>query len=127
MSRELLSIKKLYGQLLKARPTVFPIAGERLVVPNTHGVYVIFSPKGVVLHVGRTVRGTKGLKRRLYNHLHGGSSFTNQFLRGKGSKLRGTHTFTFVEVSSARTRALLEAFAVGNLCPKHLGVGENAA
>lgn len=127
MARELVRIQKLYKRLLNSQPTVFPLAGARLVVPNTHGVYVIYSPRGAVLHVGRTVRGTKGLRRRLYNHLHGGSSFANQFLRGKGSKLRGTHKFSFVEVPSARGRALLEAFAVGNLCPKHLGVGENAA
>jgi excinuclease UvrABC nuclease subunit len=127
MAREPIGIRKLYRQLLRCRPTPFPRAGERLVVPDKHGVYIIYASRGTVLHVGRTLRGKRGLRQRLNNHLHGNSSFTIQFLRGKGSKLRGTHKFAFVEVSDARARALLEAFAIGCLCPKHLGVGENAA
>jgi hypothetical protein len=127
MRRESLTVRKLYRQLREARPVLFPRVGERLVAPDKHGVYVIYAPRGTVLHVGRTLRGKRGLRQRLKNHLHGASSFTVQFLSGKGSKLRGTHMFSFVEVADARTRALLEAFAVGNLCPKHLGVGENAA
>ena len=127
MSREPLTIRKLYRQLLRSRPKRFPKTGERLAVPDKHGVYIIFAPRGTVLHVGRTLRGKKGLRQRLNNHLHGNSSFTNQFLRGKGSKLRGTHKFAFLEIADARIRALLEAYAVGSLCPKHLGVGENAA
>jgi hypothetical protein len=120
-------IRKLYQRLLRAPRVRFPNPRERLPVPDTHGVYIIFAPRGTVLHVGRTVRGQRGLRRRLNNHLHGGSSFTRQFLRGRGSRLRGTHTFSFVEVANPRTRALLESLAVGCLCPKHLGVGENAA
>lgn len=127
MPRESLTVRKLYRQLRQARPVLFPRARERMVVPDKHGVYLIYSPRGTVLHVGRTLRGKRGLRQRLKNHLHGASSFTVQFLRGNGSRLRGTHMFSFVEVPNARTRALLEAFAVGNLCPKHLGVGENAA
>jgi excinuclease UvrABC nuclease subunit len=127
MAREPTTIRELFRQLLRAPRTAFPKPRERLAVPDSHGVYIIFSPRGTVLHVGRTVRGESGLRRRLNNHLHGGSSFTRQFLRGKGSKLRGTHTFAFLEVANARRRALLEAFASGSLCPKYLGVGENAA
>ena len=40
-----------------------------------HGVYIIYSPNGRVTHVGRTVRGKRGLRQRLNNHLHGASSF----------------------------------------------------
>jgi hypothetical protein len=127
MSREAMGIRKLFGQLVRAPRTAFPNPRERLAVPDKHGVYVIYSPRGTVLHVGRTVRGERGLRRRLNNHLHGRSSFTRQFLDGKGSQLRGTHSFSYLEVANARRRALLEAFASGSLCPKHLGVGENAA
>lgn len=126
MSHEATDIRKLFRKLRKAIRTPFPEAGQRLRISDRHGVYIIYSPKGSVLHVGRTLRGKRGLRQRLNNHLHGASSFTIQFLNGKGSKLRGTHRFSFLEVSDARARALLEAFAVGNLCPKHLGVGENA-
>ena len=124
MTLEPLGIHKLYLQLLKAQPCRFPKLGELLAVPDKHGVYIIFSPRGTVLHVGRTVRGKKGLSQRLNNHIRGNSSFTNQFFRGKGSKLRGTHKFTFIVIADARRRALLEAYAIGSLCPKHVGLGE---
>lgn len=127
MHREFTNVRTLYSRLLAAEPIAFPLAGEGLEAPSAHGVYVIRSPRGTVLHVGRTVRGRHGLRQRLNNHLHGASSFAKQHFQGKGSKLRGTHTFAFVKISNARMRALLEAYAVGNLCPRHLGLGENAA
>lgn len=127
MPPELSDVRALYRRLLAAKQIAFPIARERLKAPSAHGVYLIRSPRGTVLHVGRTVRGKHGLRQRLTNHIHGASSFTKQHLQGKGAKLRGTHTFSFVQVSDARLRALLEAYAVGNLCPKHIGLGENAA
>ncbi len=127
MARELARIKKLYRRLIASGSTPFPCKGERLDVPESHGVYIIYGPRKEVLHVGRTVRGKRGLRKRLNDHLHGASSFSIRYLSGKGSRLRGTHSFSFVEVDDARTRALLEAFAVGSLCPKHLGLGQNAA
>ena len=127
MLQEFSSIRKLYRRLLRTRLITFPNMGEQLLVPDKHGVYIIYAPRGTVLHVGRTLRGKRGLRQRLTNHLHGNSSFTEKYLRGKGSRLRGTHKFVFVEVANPRLRALLEAFAVGCLCPKHLGVGKNAA
>ena len=127
MAREHAVIARLFERLQRAVPVPFPPARQHLDVPSKHGVYIIYSPRGTVLHVGRTLRGKQGLRQRLNNHLHGASSFTIQFLEGKGSKLRGTHMFSFIEVSNARTRALLEAYAIGSLCPKHLGVGENAS
>ena len=126
MQRELDKIRKRYRDLINAQPQTFPVAGPPK-VSRKHGVYIIFSPRGTVLHVGRTLRGQKGLDQRLNNHLHGASSFTLKYLDGKGSKLRGTHRFAYLEVSRPRTRALLEAYAVGHLCPKHLGVGKNAS
>lgn len=127
MSREITRIRKLYSRLLRAKSVAFPLTGARLDVPDKHGVYIIFSPSRTVLHVGRTVRGKRGLRQRLNNHLHGASSFAIRHFGGKGSSLRGRHRFAYLEVTNARTRALLEAFAVGSLCPKHLGVGESAA
>ena len=127
MSRESSIVRKLFRRLRAAPQISFPVVGKRLAVPDTHGVYVIYAPRGTVLHVGRTLRGKRGLRQRLNNHLHGASSFTVQYLNGKGAKLRGTHRFSFLQVANARTRALLEAFAMGTLCPKHLGVGKNAA
>lgn len=127
MPREIARIRKLYSRLLREKSIAFPLAGTRLNVPDKHGVYIIFSPSRAVLHVGRTVRGKRGLRQRLNNHLHGASSFTIRHFGGKGSLLRGRYRFAYLEVAHPRTRALLEAFAVGSLCPKHLGVGESAA
>ena len=127
MSREIAAIRALYQKLLRAPRVKFPTAGKRLEASSKHGVYIIYSPRGAVLHVGRTVRGKNGLRQRLYNHIQGNSSFSIQFLSGRGSLLRGNHAYAVLEVASARTRALLEAYAVGSLCPKHLGLGESAA
>jgi hypothetical protein len=127
MSSESKKIHALYKKLVHAERTAFPKAGEPLVAPGGHGVYAIYGPRGTVLHVGRTIRGKNGLRQRLANHLHASSSFTNEYLRGKGSKLRGTHRYALIEVSNSRARALLEALAIGCLCPKHIGVGEIAS
>ena len=127
MPREHLAVRSLYLRLLRRRLVKVPLAGERLDAPDTQGVYLIYSPRGTVLHVGRTLRGRKGLRQRLRNHLHGRSSFVIRFLLGKPERLRGSHAYAFVEVPDPRRRALLEAYATGHLCPKHLGVGEVAA
>ena len=126
MKNERSTIHSQYDRLLEALCTPFPLARERLEAPDAHGVYVIRSPRGKILHVGRTVRGKNGLRQRLNNHLHGSSSFTRQYLHGEGKRLRGKYTFAFVLEANARRRALLEAYAVGNLCPAHLGLGENS-
>lgn len=127
MRRELEVIRKLFIRLIRAKPRRFPLARERMPAPTSHGVYLIFGPRGRILHVGRTVRGKKGLRQRLNNHLLGQSSFTASHFRRKGAKLRGTYSFSYIEVIDARTRALLEAYAVAHLCPKHLGVGKNVS
>jgi hypothetical protein len=125
MPSEELRIKNLYCKLMNEERATFPAVGESLDAPDRHGVYVIFSPRDVVVHVGRTVRGKNGLRQRLNNHLHGASSFVKHFLHGKGARLRDKYKFSYLEVSNARTRALLESLAVGSLCPKHLGDGQN--
>jgi hypothetical protein len=123
-SRENIRIKSLFRKLAKAKLRSFPEAGERLDAPDEQGVYVIYSPRGKVLHVGRTYRGTRGLRQRLNNHLHASSSFTNGFLKGRGARLRAGYTFSLLAVPEPRQRALLEALAIGSLCPAHLGVSK---
>lgn len=117
-------IQRLYRRLLKATRFSFPPPRGALSAPNQHGVYLVFNSDGDVAHVGRTVRGGEGLHRRLTNHLHGKSSFARKYLSGHVAELRNGYTFAYLEVPDSRQRALLEAYAVGRLCPLHLGVGE---
>jgi hypothetical protein len=87
-------------------------------------VYIIYK-EGVALHVGRTPRGKGGLRQRLKNHLHGSSTFTVKYMQGKGATLReGGYTYQYLELEDSRKRALLEAYAIGTLCPEYLGLGE---
>lgn len=123
-TKDATQIRSLFSVLKRSKRRHFPRAGERLDAPNEQGVYVIYSPSGKVLHVGRTYRGTNGLRQRLSNHLHAASSFTESYLKGHGARLRSGYKFAFLEVSKPRQRALLEALAIGMLCPAHLGVGE---
>jgi len=127
MSRELKKIEKLFASLMEQPTHVFPRSGERLKVTIEQGVYVILDPKSRPAHVGRTLRGKKGLAQRLNNHLHAQSSFALHYLNSDGSKLREKYRFRFLEVSDPRSRALLEAYAIAHLCPAHLGLGEDAA
>jgi len=96
-------------------------------VPDDQGVYVIRSPEQEVLHVGRTTRGTRGLRQRLRDHLYAQSSFVNIFLKGDKSVLRRPgHAFQYLVVPCDRERALLEHLATAWHCPKHLGLGAEA-
>jgi len=121
----MLHVRSLFEELKLQSRFRFPNSRHEWDAPDTHGVYVIYSQHGKVLHVGRTLRGKKGLRQRLKNHLHGSSSFTKQYFGGKGAKLRGKYKYSFLEIPDARTRALLEALATGILCPKHVGLSEN--
>jgi hypothetical protein len=121
MERE--TIQKLFKQLDRAPKHPFPAPGKSLPAPRTHGVYVIRDAEGVVVHVGRTYRGKNGLYQRLENHLAGSSTFTRDYLKGHGKRLRSGFTFQYYEVSEDRQRALLEHCATAWHCPKHLGVG----
>lgn len=112
-------MKTLHRQPLKS----FPAPRERLDAPGTHGVYIIRDRRRRVLHVGRTLRGKKGLRQRLNNHLHAASSFVIVHLRGNGKRLRGGYTYQYLEVSSSRDRVLLEYAATVWHCPLHLGDG----
>lgn len=123
MKSEKTTIQQLFKNLIAQEKFAFPERGRPLNVPQTHGVYII--RKGsTVLHVGRTHRGRNGLRQRLCNHLYGASSFTLEYLGGAGEKLRKGHTYQYLEVKNDKRRALLEAYAIGTLCPEHLGLGK---
>ncbi|HVO28458.1 MAG TPA: GIY-YIG nuclease family protein [Candidatus Paceibacterota bacterium] len=120
-------IKKLLGELRRGKLIRFPQKGYIVPpeVPNKQGVYVIYDPKKKPVHVGRTVRGKKGLGQRLNNHLLGQSSFVQSYLKGHGKDLRGRFWFQYLEVLDDRERALLESLGIGTLCPEHLGLGRS--
>ena len=121
MATEFERVQQFFGVLDGATLHDFPAAGERLNVPETHGVYAIFGSRGLrVLHVGRTVTGAKGLTQRLSNHLHGRSSFVTLHFDRDAARVRSLR-FKYVEVANPRIRALLEAYAIGQYCPSHIG------
>lgn len=117
-------VRKLFNQLRLAARQPFPVVGKPLVCSRRQGVYLLFDPSGKVAHVGRTTRARAGLFQRLRAHLAGRSSFAIAFLKGRRAKLRRGYSFSFVEVEDARLRALVEAYATGVLCPRHIGTGE---
>ncbi len=117
-------IQELFNELHVQREFPFPQHGRPLAAPREPGVYVIREGE-TVLHVGRTLRAKGGLHQRLKDHLHGSSSFTDKYLKGNGAILRDSgHTYQYLKVEDPRLRALLEAYAVGSLCPKHIGLGD---
>ncbi len=126
-SREKNAVVRLFNKLTKAPLEFFPEPHQRLIAPDQRGVYIIYSPRGKVLHVGRTPRARGGIAQRLRNHLYTTSSFSKRFLKGKGHLLRGKYKFRCLIVDSSRKRALLEAYAIGRLCPAHLGLGNHKA
>src|SRR5687767_8585194 len=103
-------IKKLFDNLCIQPRRSFPKQRELLDAPLNHGVYIIRKQEAV-LHVGRTLRCKGGLCQRLKNHLHGSSSFVNEFLKGDATILRDTnYSYQYLELADARKRALLEAY-----------------
>jgi len=124
MNHEILTIKKLFSELCKQEKQPFPKKYQPLDAPLKAGVYIIRKNK-TILHVGRTHRCRKGIHQRLTNHLHGSSSFTNNYLHGNGATLREKgYTYQCLELEDPRKRALLEHYAIGKLGPRHLGTGE---
>jgi len=124
VNKESQEIKKLFNKLCVEPKRPFPWFHQTLDAPSEPGVYIICKEK-TVLHVGRTLRGRNGIHQRLKNHLHGSSSFTKKYLKGKGEILREDgYTYKYLVLKNPRKRALLEAYAVGILCPEHLGLGD---
>jgi hypothetical protein len=119
-------IDKLFVSLNRAPLREFPAPRKRLDAPTRQGVYVIYSPSGKILHVGSTPRAKKGIAQRLRNHMATQSSFTIKSLGKDGSRLRRGYKFRCLIVPGQRQRALLEALAIGRLCPAHIGLGRSA-
>lgn len=124
MNSECQEVKKLFDEIVAQPKLKFPQHRQTLEAPSKQGVYIIRKDE-TVLHVGRTLRRKGGLHQRLKDHLHGSSSFTNEYLKGEGATLReGGYTYQYFVLENPRKRALLEAYAVGTLCPEHIGLGE---
>src|SRR6266851_8863976 len=115
-------VRALFTELLKKHKQEFPVQRRKLDAPHGRGVYVIYTRRGRVVHVGGTPRGKGGIAQRLRDHMHGASSFTAKYLKGKGSKLRLGYAYRCLVVRKRRHRALLEAYAIGQLCPAHIGL-----
>ena len=124
MTKEQQKIKSLYKKLLASPWHSFPLPGKPLDSTAEHGVYIIYNARGGVVHVGRTLRARNGLNQRLRNHLNAASSFTNIYLHGDGSELRSGYQYKYLVLADPRKRALVEALAIGVLCPKHIGLGD---
>ena len=127
MSSEPDKIRKLFEKLLCAPRHRFPAKGQTLIAPQKkqdQGVYIIWNGR-VVYHVGRTTRARNGLHQRLTAHLRGRSSFTKALFNRDGDQLRLEYDYQALVVSNARHRALLESYATGVLCPRHIGTGES--
>lgn len=123
-SRERQRINGLYRKLIACDPVKFPRPREQMNAPTARGVYLILNPRGTVLHVGSTPRAANGIKQRLYGHLQDKSSFVNVYMKHDGDRLRSGYMFKYVVVNDPRQRALLEAYAIGQLLPKHIGTGQ---
>lgn len=124
MNSEKQEVKRVFDELCSQPKRSFPQYRQTLDAPSKPGVYIIRKGE-TVLHIGRTLRGRNGLHQRLRNHLHGSSSFTDHYLRGKGATLRERgYTYQYLELEDSRKRALLEAYAIGTLCPEHIGLGD---
>jgi hypothetical protein len=132
MNGDLQKVKAKFGDLIRSPLHSFPASRRRLKETDKRGVYVIYSPHGKVLHVGGTPRGKHGIRQRLGDHLHGQSSFTikSKYLwqhGGRTLKERYTYvrkhcSYRCMAIEDHRLRVLLEAYAIGHLCPDHVGL-----
>ena len=80
MNKEVKNTEKLYHQLMSQEEIAFPLPRKRMKASTDRGVYIIFDPHCTVVHVGRTPRAKNGIRQRLYDHLGGRSSFTQNYL-----------------------------------------------
>jgi hypothetical protein len=116
-------VRGLFGMLLEAPLHPFPAIGP-VEVTRQKGIYVIYNPNGDPSHVGNSPRGREGLRQRLNNHLSFQSSYTRNFLMPQNLSVRNGYSFRFIVVENPRHMALLQAYAIGNLCPEHIGTHE---
>ncbi len=117
-------IRALFDKLMRAPCHQFPLSYGRLEAPTEKGIYVIYSPRGKIMHVGATPRAKRGIRQRLFDHLQGRSAFTKRAFKQRGYKLRNGYKFRYLVVKNARNRALLEPYAIGCLCPSFIGYGD---
>lgn len=105
------TIRALY-KALWAKPLIsFPAFGERMEAPQQlPGVYIIYDEWGQVFYVGQTAFG---LAHRLGAHMRGRRNKRRRRLGG----------FSYLVVTSASLRLLLEDYATARLHPRHLGGG----
>ena len=120
---ELKQLQRLFGRLISMPRYKFPLAGGSITAPTDKGVYVIYGPRRKPSHVGGTPRARNGIAQRLRDHLAGRSSFVIKYLDSDPSRLRGCYEYQCLAVPDKRIRALLEAYAIGQLCPAHIGHG----
>lgn len=116
-------VRMLFDRLIAQPRVYFPENGGAKISRKV-GVYIIYNPRGDVLHVGASVRGVNGLRQRLNNHLHSRSSFVRRYMNKQGAKLRRGYFLRCLPVKNHRHRALLEAYTIGYLCPAHIGLGQ---
>ena len=91
-------IKSLYEILLASKRFPFTNKGKRVNVSNEQGVYIIYNPVGVVLHVGRTAGALASLNQRLNNHRTRTSSFRKSYLKPNKINLNSDYKFQYLEV-----------------------------
>jgi hypothetical protein len=120
------TIQSLFEQLMAAQKFEFPRSPTRVEAPWEQGVYIIYDPHDAVAHVGRKL-GEYGLFGRMGDHINGYSSFHQHPLKPEGQKVSDGFLYAWLTNDSPRTRALLEAYATGRLCPAHIGANVEEA
>lgn len=113
-------IHQLFIELLTQPQHNFPPRGVGIDAPIIPGVYIVRDKNKRVSHVGETPRAKYGLWQRLTNHVNGQSTFVKHHLNMDTQRLRENYTYQYLTVQDARTRALLECYAAGVLCPLHI-------
>lgn len=121
-------VERLFDELLDAPVHTFSRYPAGMDASAQRGVYVICNRAGRPVHVGRTPTAKGGIAQRLCDHIYGRSSFVRESLNWDGTRLwRQKYRYQWLVVRSRRYRALLEAYAIGRLCPRHLGTGFRVA
>ena len=115
MNDESQEVKRLFCELCAQPKRLFE--RQPLDAPSKPGVYIIRQGE-TVLHIGRTLRGRGGLHQRLKNHLHGSSSFTKEYLKGRGATLReGGYAYQYLELEDLENEHFLKPMQLGHFAP----------
>lgn len=95
-------IRELFDKLAGETERTFRARGQKLDAPD---------------HLGEST----SIAGRLRGHMGNASSYVNQYLKHMGSQLRGAYKFRCLPIDDSRQRMLLQALAIGLLCPRHIG------